>query len=75
VPDPNPSAPPAPALGAPLQGFPARGEVSIARFFCHRSRQRITSNIKSLEKNKDVEASAIASDVYEFGGYPFDLWN
>jgi acyl-CoA dehydrogenase family protein 9 len=52
-----------------------RGEVNIARFFCHQSRRRIISNIKSLEKNKDVEASAIANEVYEFGGYPFDLWN
>jgi acyl-CoA dehydrogenase family protein 9 len=53
----------------------AKGEVMIARWFCNEARHRMVGNLKSLEKNRDADTTAIADLAYEAGGHPYDLWS
>jgi len=52
----------------------AKGEIEIARWFCHESKHRIVAALKALERNRDAETTSISERVYEAGGYPYDLW-
>jgi acyl-CoA dehydrogenase family protein 9 len=53
----------------------AAGEIEIARWFCHHALHRMVGNLKGLERNRDGLTTAISDRVYEFGGYPYDLWS
>ncbi len=53
----------------------SRPEIDIVKWFCHQSRHRIVSNLKSLEKNRDRDCTEISNAVYEAGGYAWDLWD
>jgi hypothetical protein len=52
----------------------AAGEIEIARWFCHHALHRMVGNLKALDRNRDALTTAISDKVYEFGGYPYDLW-
>jgi acyl-CoA dehydrogenase family member 9 len=53
----------------------AAGEIEIARWFCYEAKKRMVGNLKGLEKNRDRDSTSISNRVYEFGGYPYDLWS
>ena len=53
----------------------AKGEIAIARWFCHNAHHRMVGNLKALERNRDADTTTISDAVYEALDYPYDLWS
>lgn len=52
----------------------AAEEVRLAKAFVQAAKYRMVGHLKEMDKNRDVEQTAISETAYAASGYAFDFW-